>query len=374
MKNSYLKSFLLIKLSFLNEIECFKSYIEFLKEADNSDLEQILEKYSAFLKALKDNNLSSIIKKEILKRNPIFDQIQDEIDILNEILAFDFRAYKNSLTEKFQQYSDIIQKMKKIEVSPIEFSQNDLNKQITSTRTYIFNNDLEMVPVETTEKISFYNLKGYEYQKKILYDNTLALMESKKGNNILLYGDAGCGKSSSVRALLEEFKELRMVQIFKDNLVNLDKLYLKLQNLPYKFVIFADDISFDENDNTLSTMKAILEGSLIARPDNAIIYATSNRRHLVKESFKSRQGDEIHLNDTINEINSLSDRFGINLFFEKPGFDEFKRIVIELAKDHNIDDNNLIDMARKFAIQKGSYAPRVARQLIDGIISNVDVI
>ena len=126
---------------------------------------------------------------------------------------------------------------------------------------------------------------------------------------------------------MNEFEEIKIIQIFKNNLANLDKLYLKLKNLPYKFIIFADDISFDESDEIFSTMKAIIEGSLIQCPDNAVIYATSNRRHLVKETMSSRYGDEIHLKDTLNEINSLSERFGINLFFPKPTNDEFNNIV-----------------------------------------------
>ena len=166
-----------------------------------------------------------------------------------------------------------------------------------------------------------------------------------------------------------------MVQIFKNNLINLDKLYATLKNLPYKFIIFADDISFDDTDNTFSTMKAILEGSLIQCPKNAAIYATSNRRHLVKESFQARKGDEIHLNDTLNEISSLSERFGINLLFQKPTNDEFIKIVLELAHDNkiDIDDKTLIEKAQKMSIIKGSKSPRIAKQLIDNLLANVSV-
>ena len=178
-----------------------------------------------------------------------------------------------------------------------------------------------------------------------------------------------------MRALLNEFEDLKMVQIFKNNLINLDKLYLKLEKLPYKFIIFADDISFDETDKVFSTMKAIIEGSLIKCPDNAVIYATSNRRHLVKESFSARYGDEIHLNDTLNELNSLSERFGINILFQKPTNDEFNKIVVELAKDNNIDidEKTLIEKAQRLALIKGSRSPRIARQLIDNLLAKVDI-
>ena len=144
-------------------------------------------------------------------------------------------------------------------------------------------------------------------------------------------------------------------------------------NYIQKFIIFADDISFDETDNTFSTMKAILEGSLIQCPKNAVIYATSNRRHLVKENFQSRKGDEVHLNDTLNEISSLSERFGISLLFQKPTNDEFIKIVLELAHDNNIniEDKILIEKAQRMALIKGSKSPRIARQLIDNLLANI---
>ena len=174
---------------------------------------------------------------------------------------------------------------------------------------------------------------------------------------------------------MNEFKEIKIVQIFKNNLINLDKLYTILKKLPYKFIIFADDISFKQDDESFSTMKAILEGSIIQCPKNAVIYATSNRRHLVRESFSSRQGDEIHLNDTINEINSLSERFGINLLFQKPSNEEFNAIVLELAKDNNININEtlLLEKAQRLALIKGSRSPRVAKQLIDNLTADIDI-
>ena len=266
--------------------------------------------------------------------------------------------------------------------SDIEIKLNDVIKQNENNikqelkdRTFIFDKELILKPIENNEKISFRDLKGYKKQQEILFKNTKALLDNQKVNNILLYGDAGCGKSSSVRALLNEFSELKIVQIFKNNLINLDKLYSILKDLPYKFIIFADDITFNEDDETFSTMKAILEGSLIQCPKNAVIYATSNRRHLIKESFSARKGDEIHLNDTINELNSLSERFGINLFFQKPNNEEFNNIVLELAQDNNIniEKNVLLEKAQRLALIKGSRSPRVARQLIDNLIANIDI-
>ena len=240
-------------------------------------------------------------------------------------------------------------------------------------RSFLFEDNYKLKPIEVQEEYSFCDLVGYDKQKQAIYNNTKAFLDGLKVNNILLYGDAGCGKSTTVRALLSEFSEIKIIQIFKNNLINLDKLFEKLKKSKYKFIIFADDISFDETDNTFSTMKAVLEGSLIQCPLNAVIYATTNRRHIVKESFQARMGDEIHLKDTINEINSLSERFGINLLFEKPTNEEFINIVLELAKDYNIqlNEKHLIEKAQRLALIKGSRSPRIAKQLIDNLIAHV---
>ena len=260
-------------------------------------------------------------------------------------------------------------------LNTIILDKNEDEVNFSQHRAFLFDENLNLKPLSISENIKFSDLKGYEHQKQVLYNNTCAFLNDKKVNNILLYGDAGCGKSSSVRALLNEFSDIKIVQIFKNNLINLDKLYVKLANLPHKFIIFADDISFEEDDHAFSTVKAVIEGSLITCPNNVVIYATSNRRRVVKETFSSRNGDEIHLNDTLNELNSLSERFGINLLFSKPKNDEFIKIVLELAQDNNLEIENdiLIEKAQRLALIKGSRTPRVARQLINNLIADVEI-
>lgn len=387
IKNLCLTINFLINFKFLFNNTLFKNYIDFLNIlADKkTPFDIILKSYMLFFASLDDEkNLSKEIKKEIIKNfkyENCKNQIQDEIEILKDILSINFNDIKKILEKNYPKYKNIIQKMPEYynDEFYLDFDELDTknnNDIFKNVNTFLFNNNLELEEIYSDEKLCFKNLKGYKRQKKILYDNTLGLINNQKVNNILLYGDAGCGKSSSIRALLGEFKDLKIIQIFKNNLINLDKLYLKLQNLPYKFVIFADDISYEEDDKDLSTMKAILEGSIIQCPKNAVIYATSNRRHLVKESFQARKGDEIHLNDTLNEINSLSERFGINLFFPKPNQEEFQNIVLELAFDNDIklSKEELLSKANKLALIKGSKSPRVARQLIDSILSNVEIV
>lgn len=384
LKKLYLSNYFILNFQDIKEDEIFSSYLLFLKSLiQKKDIEEILKNYQSFILKLKTQDLGTYIKEKLIKINVSKENIQNELDILNNLLKINFNDIKHILKEEYKNLSDIFDSMPEFKNTGLNLKINDISKKdkeisddiYKNNQTFVFDNDLILKPVENNETISFKDLKGYKKQQKILYQNTKSLLENKKVNNILLYGDAGCGKSSSVRALLNEFKEIKIVQIFKNNLINLDKLYTILKKLPYKFIIFADDISFKQDDESFSTMKAILEGSIIQCPKNAVIYATSNRRHLVRESFSSRQGDEIHLNDTINEINSLSERFGINLLFQKPSNEEFNAIVLELAKDNNININEtlLLEKAQRLALIKGSKSPRIAKQLIDNLIADIDI-
>lgn len=384
LKKLYLSNYFILNFQDIKEDEIFSSYLLFLKSLiQKKDIEEILKNYQSFILKLKTQDLGNYIKEKLIKISVFKENIQNELDILNNLLKINFNDIKHILKEEYKNLSDIFDSMPEfkntglnLKISDISEKDNEISDDIyKNNQTFIFDNDLILKPVENNETISFKDLKGYKKQQKILYQNTKSLLENKKVNNILLYGDAGCGKSSSVRALLNEFKEIKIVQIFKNNLINLDKLYTILKKLPYKFIIFADDISFKQDDESFSTMKAILEGSIIQCPKNAVIYATSNRRHLVRESFSSRQGDEIHLNDTINEINSLSERFGINLLFQKPSNEEFNAIVLELAKDNNININEtlLLEKAQRLALIKGSRSPRIAKQLIDNLTADIDI-
>ena len=386
----------LVELREIKKDRTVENFITFLKVlSGNSDsLETYLKAYEAFINSLYDNekerNFSKYIKN--LVENKFYQNKTKlfpdrELNIIKDLTKIDFREIKQILVEKFPDYSLLLNDMPKYVNPSFEFNfsnedteekivvKNSLIKMFDNNRAFIFDTDLELKPLDYIDAVRFSDLKGYKEQKRVLYENTLALLDGRKVNNILLYGDAGCGKSTSVRALLNEFKDLRMVQIFKNNLINLDKLYKKLAEAPYKFIIFADDISFDENDETFSTMKAILEGSLIQCPKNVTIYATSNRRHLVNESFKARKGDEVHLSDTLNEMSSLSERFGINLFFGRPSMEEFIEILLELAHDNHveIDDKHLIEKANRMAMTKGSRSPRIAKQLIDNLLAHVVV-
>ena len=374
IKEIYYKTFFLINFKKIKENEVIKSFIDFLEAVSKQyEFDDIVKNYSAFIELLNDKDFSKYIKENLtpVEKN---EKTKQELGIICELLDIDIELIKETLLSKYPDYKKIIDIMPCFKNSKTGINFDDIKEKMAS-RTFIFDDELKLKTIDIVEPLSFSDLKGYEKQKQVLYENTKALLDGKKVNNILLYGDAGCGKSTSVRALLNEFKDIKIVQIFKNNLINLDKLYEILRKRSDKFIIFADDISFSEDDTNLSTMKAVLEGSLIGCPDNAVIYATSNRRHIVRESFQSRQGDEIHLKDTINEVSSLSERFGINLLFAKPSNDEFNDIVLKLAMDYGIDMDSemIIQKAQRLALIKGSRSPRIARQLIDNLRNNMDI-
>ncbi|MCI9456131.1 MAG: ATP-binding protein [Oscillospiraceae bacterium] len=230
-------------------------------------------------------------------------------------------------------------------------------------------------PVKAPDSIRLRDLKEYERERKIVIDNTLALLDGAKANNILLYGDRGTGKSSTVKAILNEYagKGLRLIEVSKYNLKYLAPLIELLQDNPLKFIIFTDDLSFTENDSNYTAMKAVLDGSTLKLPDNVVIYATSNRRHMVKETFSGREGDEVHLADTLDEAASLSDRFGITVTFLSPNRKKFNEIVLLLAKDCALEtpEEKLLEEANIWAMRKANFSPRCARQFIDHVCSRV---
>ncbi len=228
--------------------------------------------------------------------------------------------------------------------------------------------DGSIEPVLHPDKVSVDDLKGYETPRGLVENNTIAFINGIHSNNCLLYGDRGTGKSSTVKALLNKYynKGLRMVEMPKDRLSDFPVLVDKIAALPLKFIIFIDDLSFSDSDKSYAQLKAVLEGGLAARPDNTLIYATSNRRHIVKENYSDRIGDDMHSNDTIQESMSLSDRFGLSVNFSKPDKDEYLNIIFALAKEKclRIDPAELAREAEAFAIQRGGRSPRCARQFI----------
>ncbi len=225
------------------------------------------------------------------------------------------------------------------------------------------------VPIPNPDIIALDSLKGYEDVRQPVIDNTIAFLSGLPANNCLLYGDRGTGKSSTVKALLNEFcdRGLRLIELPKLYLSEYPDIVQEIAGLPLKFIIFIDDLSFQAGDENYAALKGVLEGGIASRPDNALIYATTNRRHMLNEAFSDRRGDEIHASDTIQESLSLSDRFGVQVTFLAPDRANYFRIIHALALERrlNVDSLELELAAERWAIAKGGRSPRTAVQFID---------
>lgn len=244
---------------------------------------------------------------------------------------------------------------------------------IYATHRMFLYKDNEIIPVKYPDPQRLSQMSGYELERQKVIDNTMALIEGKPCNNVLLYGDAGSGKSSTIKAIVNEYWEmgLRLIEIKKNQLYSLPDVIEKLADNPLKFIIFIDDLSFSTNDSDFGALKAILEGGVAGKTDNLAIYATSNRRNLVKENFNDRNGDDIHLQDTIQEVMSLSARFGLKITFSKPNKDLYLSIVENLAMQYNIGiaTDELSIQAEAFAIRNGGRSPRTAKQFVEYLAS-----
>ncbi|MCD8309077.1 MAG: ATP-binding protein [Clostridia bacterium] len=230
----------------------------------------------------------------------------------------------------------------------------------------------DLLPIENPSAITLGELKDYCYEKAIIEDNIFNFVGGLPFSNMLLYGDRGTGKSSTIHAMLNKYskKGLRIIEINKENMLYLPDIRQKLINNPLKFIIFVDDLSLNENDDKISGLKAALEGSVSGNTANTMIVATSNRGHIIKENFSDRD-DSVHRNDSMQEQLSLSDRFGITVLFSSTGKEQYLSIIKQLAEDCGItmDSNELCSLAEKWAISKGGRSPRRAKQFVDLALS-----
>ena len=233
-------------------------------------------------------------------------------------------------------------------------------------------NEGKIVPVLHPDTTRLDDLVDYQREKQIILANTMALLEGRPAANVLLTGDAGTGKSSTIKAVVNELHHmgLRILEVRKEQLHQIPEILDHLSHNPLKFILFIDDLSFQKGDDNFSALKAILEGSVSAKAKNIAIYATSNRRHLVKETFSDRQGDDVHRNDTMQEIISLSERFGLQVTFQKPNKATYLGIVRHLAANAGITmaETELDMKAEQFALNRGGRSARAAKQFVDSLL------
>ena len=232
----------------------------------------------------------------------------------------------------------------------------------------------EIVPITKIAHVHLDDLVGYELAKQKLIDNTEAFVKGKRANNCLLFGDAGTGKSSSIKAILNQYYDqgLRMIEVYKHQFQNLNDVIAQIKNRNYKFIIYMDDLSFEEFEIEYKYLKAVIEGGLEKKPDNILIYATSNRRHLLRETFKDKQDrdEELHTNDTVQEKLSLVARFGVTIYYGKPDKKQFQKIVQTLAERNHISmpEEELLLEANKWELNHGGLSGRCAQQFVDYLL------
>lgn len=366
--------------------------LQFMLEFQSDEIVHKVNCYSKFVSLLyKENiNLSEYILKKVLEdenfyiigkaQDKIFDSLiaetlENELKVLQKLS----RITPEDITTDID-YKGFLPRWRTSEIDFVaEYHERIANIEkygygkYSKNKMFIVRNG-ETVPVKYPDTQRLDHLYGYQRERKTVIDNTLALLEGKPAQNVLLYGDAGTGKSSSVKAIVNEYANngLRLIEVTKEQLRDIPKIIDDISHNPLKFIIFIDDLTFTAGEDCFGSLKAMLEGSASARSDNIVIYATSNRRHLVKETFSEREGDDIHRNDTMQELISLSARFGLRVNFSKPDKKEFVRIAGELAKQKGLDfDEKDFELkAERFAMSSGNgRSPRTAKQFVNQLLN-----
>ena len=299
------------------------------------------------------SNYRAIEKKELMYNKNVSEKVQALSSRMEQ--ANDVEGFFTAVTEFYRDYG---------------VGMFGLNKAFRiQDRT---DSKLVFLPINNMDKVMLSDLVGYEIQKKKLVDNTRAFVEGKKANNVLLFGDSGTGKSTSIKAIVNEFygQGLRMIEIYKHQFKDLSNVIAAVKNRNYKFIIYMDDLSFEEFEIEYKFLKAVIEGGVETKPDNILIYATSNRRHLIRETWSDRndvqQDEGMHRSDTMQEKLSLVNRFGVTINYSKPSQKEYFDIVIHLAGKAGIkmSEDELKAEANKWELSHGGISGRTAQQFI----------
>ncbi len=290
------------------------------------------------------------------------------------------RMYNKNVSEKVQQVSRLLEQAQNEEeifqivtdfYAAYGVGMFGLNRAF---RIRHLEEGVEFLPINNTERVLLDDLIGYELQKKKLIENTEAFIKGLPCNNVLLCGDAGTGKSTSIKALLNEYYDqgLRMIEIYKHQFQDLSSIIAQVKNRNYRFIIYMDDLSFEDFEIEYKYLKAVIEGGMETKPDNVLIYATSNRRHLIKETWSDRDDIEVdngmHRSDTMQEKLSLVARFGVTIYYGKPSQKEYFTIVKELRKRYpaiTCSDEELCQEANKWELSHGGISGRTAQQFIN---------
>ncbi|MBQ9030186.1 MAG: ATP-binding protein [Parasporobacterium sp.] len=367
--------------------------------------------YLAFLLAMTENPFTLVCEKKGRVDGTVNEFARNDFRIFYDLFHYDFSAmeemlhincfslicnyhsvekkeqfYNKNVSSRVQQLSAAIEEAG----SPEEMydiimdfyrqfgvGQFGMNKAFRIAAGRSGSGEMSLVPIIATSNVVLDDLVGYELQKAELVRNTEAFLEGRSANNVLLYGDAGTGKSTSIKALLNLYYEkgLRIIEVYKHDFRYLPEIISIIKSRNYRFIIYMDDLSFESAETEYKYLKAVIEGDLEVRPENVLIYATSNRRHLIRETFSDRNEineEDVHRNDTMAERLSLAARFGINIGYFNPAREEYFRIVRTLAERTgaiDLPDEELIRQADRWAIRHGELSGRSAQQFVNFLLS-----
>lgn len=367
--------------------------------------ENLWHNYLTFFLITSENPFSLTCEKVGASEGSVNRLVENDFKVMRELFNFDFSPIESDLgIDCFSMISDyraIVKKdlmynknvSEKVRVLSRKLENTADSKEFFDAVTQFYHDfgvgmfglnkafrieerndtDVRLVAINNMDNVVLDDLVGYEIQKKKLIDNTEAFVNGKGANNALLFGDSGTGKSTSIKAIENQYYPdgLRMIEIYKHQFKYLSKVIAMIKNRNYKFIIYMDDLSFEEHEIEYKFLKAVIEGGVETRPDNILIYATSNRRHLIKETWNDRNDmdntDDRHHSDTVEEKLSLANRFGCQISFSKPSFNEFYNMVIELARRQNIDmpESELKAEANKWELSHGGISGRTAQQFVN---------
>ncbi|MBQ6363124.1 MAG: ATP-binding protein [Lachnospiraceae bacterium] len=361
--------------------------------------------YIAFFLMMNENPFTLVCEKSTITEGTVTSIVEEDFARIMKIFHYDFSAVEKELgINCFSVLSDYqaVRKNRKIYNWSVSEKVQALSRQLEEAAdvkefyrvvTQFYHDygvgqfglnkafrieekpsgDIRFTPINNMEVVTLDDLVGYEIQKQKLVENTEAFVSGKRANNVLLYGDSGTGKSTSIKAIANQYYDrgLRMVEIYKHQFRHLSTVISTIKNRNYKFIIYMDDLSFEENEVEYKYLKAVIEGGAETRPDNILIYATSNRRHLIKETWNDKNDhttqDDLHHSDTVEEKLSLVNRFGITIGYLRPLPKEFQHIVTTLAERAGlqIDEETLKLEATKWEMSHGGLSGRTAQQFID---------
>ncbi|MBR3811732.1 MAG: ATP-binding protein [Agathobacter sp.] len=383
--NTQVKRILKLATDYGFDDNLWHNYLTFYLMMNENPFSMTCEKVGA-----SNGSVNTLVKKDFAIFKKLFDYDFSQLEETLEISCFsDISNYKAIVKKELMYNKNVSEKVRVLSKQLEEAKNEDEFFQVITTfyKNYgvgMFGMNkafrieekpeggIAFKPINNMENVMLDDLIGYEIQKKKLVDNTQAFVDGKKANNVLLFGDSGTGKSTSIKAIVNQYYDdgLRMIEIYKHQFQYLSTVISEIKNRNYKFIIYMDDLSFEEFEIEYKYLKAVIEGGVETRPDNILIYATSNRRHLIKETWNDRNdvntAIDRHHSDTVEEKLSLVNRFGVTISFSKPSQKEFFEIVIGLARREGItmSDEELKAEANKWELAHGGLSGRTASQFV----------